>query len=158
MKKKTAKIAFIAYAALFLLLTKVRQVVNGLQFRFNGLQVLSTFAGGNVSQLRLNLLLRNPLPFTVTINDIVGKLYIQGVRASSYENDIDLQRPIEIKGRSITPVSLDFYVSWGNAMEAVKQNILSGDISSFTAQFVGKITAEGRTFNVSKTLSYYDLV
>ena len=157
MKQKT-KIALIAYTAIFLLVTKVRQVVNGLQFRFNGIQVLSTFAGGNVSQLRLNLLLRNPLPFSVTIDDIVGKLYIQGVRTSNYENDIDLDVPIEIKGRSITPIALDFFVSWPNLADAVKANILSGNIQTFTAQFDGYITAEGKRFKVSKTISYYDLV
>ena len=158
MKRKTKKIALFAYAVIFLLVTKVRQVVNGLQFRFDSLQVVSMFAGNNVMQLRLNLLLRNPLPFSVTINSIRGQLYIQGVRASNYENDVDITTPIDLKGRSITPVGLDFYVSFGQTLQAVKANIMSGNIQTFTAQFVGQIAVEGKTFDVSKTISYYDLV
>ena len=155
---KSGKIALVVYTALFLLVTKARRVINGLQFRFNGLKVLSTFAGGTVSQLQLNLLVRNPLPLSVTIDSIRGNLYVQGVRLSSYDNDVDITTPIDIKGRSITPVNLDFYVDWSNLGAAAKANILSGDITTFTMQFVGTVTVGGHAFNISKTVSYYDLV
>ena len=155
---KSGKIALVVYTALFLLVTKARRVINGLQFRFNGIKVLSTFAGGTVSQLQLNLLVRNPLPLSVTIDSIRGNLYVQGVRLSSYDNDVDITTPIDIKGRSITPVNLDFYVDWSNLGAAAKANILSGDITTFTMQFVGTVTVGGHAFNISKTVSYYDLV
>ena len=155
---KSGKIALVVYTALFLLVTKARRVINGLQFRFNGIKVLSTFAGGTVSQLQLNLLVRNPLPLSVTIDSIRGKLYVQGVRLSTYDNDVDITTPIDIKGRSITPVNLDFYVDWSNLGAAAKANILSGDITTFTMQFVGTVTVGGHAFNISKTVSYYDLV
>lgn len=155
---KKGKIALVVYTALFLLITKARRVINGLQFRFNGLQLLSTFGGGTMSKIRLNLLLRNPLPFSITIDSIQGQIYAQGVRMTNYEYDVDITTPIDIKGRSITPVSLDFYVDWRKLGEAVKQNVLTGDITTFTVQFVGVITVSGHAFNVSKTISYYDLV
>ena len=156
--KKKGKIALVVYTALFLLVTKARRVINGLQFRFNGLQILSTFAGGSISTIRLNLLLRNPLPFSITIDRIQGQLYAQGVRMTNYDYDVDITTPIEIKGRSITPVSLDFSVDWYKLGEAVKANVLSGDISTFTVQFVGSVTVGSHVFPVSKTISYYDLV
>ena len=118
---KKGKIALVVYTALFLLITKARRVINGLQFRFNGLQLLSTFGGGTVSKIRLNLLLRNPLPFSITIDSIQGQIYTQGVRMTNYDYDVDITTPIDIKGRSITPVSLDFYVDWRKLGEAVKQ-------------------------------------
>lgn len=149
---KTGKIALVVYTALFFLVTKVRQVINGLQFRFNGLQLLST------DMIRFAVLLRNPLPFGVTIDAIQGDVYVQGQRVSNYAHDVDLQLPIEIKPSSITPVNLDVYVDFNNLSQAVYDNILSGDIRTFTAQFVGTVTVGGKSIPVSKTISYYDLV
>lgn len=156
--KKNTKIALLVYTALFFIITKVRQVINGLQFRFNGLQIMSSWAGGTVSTLRLNLLLRNPLPFGVTIDSIVGDVYIQGHRASNLAHDVNMTIPIEIKPSSITPVSLDITIDWGHAGFAIRDSIMSGSIESFTAVFDGVITVNGRSFNVKKTISYYDLV
>lgn len=156
--KQSGKIALVVYTALFLIITRIRRVINGLQFRFNGLQILSTFAGGYLSTVRLNLLIRNPLFFGVTVDAIQGQLYAQGVRMTNYDYDVNITHPIDLKARSITPVSLDFLVDWSKLGEAVKANILSGDISTFTVQFVGTVTVEGHPVNVSKTISYYDLV
>ena len=149
---RTTKIALIAYTALFFLVTKVRQVINGLQFRFNGLQVVGT------DIVRFNILLRNPLPFGATIDAIQGQIFVQGKRVSNRENDVDIKLPINIKPSSITPVALDVYFDWENLSMAVYENIMTGDISTFTAQFVGTVTVGGRKLNVSKTISYYDLV
>lgn len=156
--KKSSRIALLVYTALFLLVTKVRRIIDGLQIRFNGLQIINSFTGNNVSVLRINILLRNPLPFGVTIDSIIGDIYIQGNRASDYAHDVNITTPIEIKPSSITPASLDITVDWLNVGAALRDNIISGSISTFTAVFDGVITAGGHAFNVKKTISYYDLV
>lgn len=154
---KKSKIALLVYGSLFLLVTRVKRVVDGLQLRFNGIENLMTFANNGVSKLRINLLLRNTLPFGVTINSITGKIYMQGEPVSGYDNDVEISTPVVIKPKSITPISIDIYVTWMNLTYAIRDNILSGDIRTFTAQFIGEMVVNGRAFPVDKTISYYDL-
>lgn len=148
------KIAIVVYTALFLLITKVRRIINNLGFRFNGITILSTDPDEKTSQVQLSLLLNNSLPLSVTIDAIKGDLYIQGVPAAH----IDQTLGVTIAANAITPLNLIATVDFSALNAGVKANIASGDIRNITLQLVGTITAEGRTFNVNKQFTYYDLV
>lgn len=151
---KKQKIALVVYGALFLLITKVRNVIRNLGFRFNGISVLSTDVENNTSQVAISLLLRNSLPFSVTVDAIAGDVYLQGVQAATINQAINTT----ITANSITPVTVIATLRWLGVADGVRANILSGDIRNLNIQLVGTITAEGRSFNVAKTITYYDLV
>lgn len=150
---KKQKIALVVYTALYLVVTKVRQIVRGLAFKFTGIQVLSSWAGNGVSQIRLSLLLRNSLPFGVTVDRIDGDIYVQGRKIAVIQQALNLR----IDANSITPVNLDFTVDWRSLGMSAYDNVLSGDIRTLSIQFIGSITAEGRAVHVNKTISWYDI-
>lgn len=149
---KSTKIALVVYTAVWLLVNKVRNVVRGLAIKYTGILFLS--GDGDNSRVQLSLLLRNSLPFSVTINRIDGILYLQGSAAASINQELNLR----IEGTSVTPVNLLVDIDWGGVSQGVYNNIMTGNIETLSLQFVGSVTAEGKTFNVTKTIGYYDLV
>jgi len=152
--RKEAKIALVIYTAIWLLVNKVRNVIRGLAIKYNGFRILSSVDGGNVSRVRLSLLLRNTIPLGITVNAISGTIYMQGVPAAAIDQQLDLY----IESNSITPVDLDFDIDWTGVNSGIYANVMSGNVATLSFKFVGTITAEGRAFNVNKTIGYYDLV
>lgn len=147
------KIAVVVFTAIFLLVTRVRRVLRGLAIKFNGVRIVSTTAD-YTAQLQINALLRNTLPFSVTVDSIDGLVYLNGVQAGT----ITQYTPITIHARAITPASLMLNVDFKAVGEGVQANIMSGAVQNLNIRIVGNMVVEGRKFNIDKVFSYGDFV
>lgn len=153
MSKKAAYI-IIASVAAYVLLTKVRRVVSGLDWRIAGMRVLSSDPVDNSSLVSLRLQLRNTSPFSVVLSGVDGVVYIHGVECASISQALNQT----IYANAISTVDLQFTLYWQGIAEAIKQNILSGNIANLTVRFAGDLIVEGRRIAIDKTITYDDLV
>lgn len=151
-KKKIIWLGVIA--GVYALVTRVRWVINNLSWRFAGLAIIASNNETNSCTVDLRLQLRNISSLSVRLNSIVGDIYMQGVKVgeiSQAYNQI-------ITKRSISVVDIVFELYWKGVAEAVKANILSGDIRNLNFQFMGYLEAEGRKIRIDKVITYQELV
>lgn len=151
MKKKTV-ILLGLYTGLFLLITRVRRVIQGIGFKVADVSFSPSGEDGT-SILNLDLYLNNPSLFSVTFDAIRGDVYIQGRKCAELNQVLN----IPIRAQSVTAIRLQATVIWGQIADAIKQNILSGDVRTLSFQFIGSITSEGHEIPVNKYMNYYDL-
>lgn len=83
----------------------------------------------------INFYIKNPLFVGVTLNNIVGDVYIQGVNVGAVNQDLNY---FIAGGKThIIPVIVDLQLS--SLSEAVWRNIESGDVHTLTVDFDGKL-------------------
>lgn len=106
-------------------------------------------------QLNLNLALKNPLLFGMTLKSIQGEVYIQGNNAGYVNTTVDYYLG---GGRThIIPIVVNLTLN--GLSTALLQNIQSGDIRTLTISFSGKVFVGTNRigFPVNIDLNYNDL-
>ena len=89
---------------------------------------------GTVS-LNLNLLIKNPLLVGLTIKNVTGDVYAQGIKVGYVNTSYDYY--IAGGKTHILPVIVNLQV--GNVLQSALQNIQSGDVKTLTVAFNGKL-------------------
>lgn len=151
---KTGEKIVLFGTGILLILAWLRNAVNSVDMRLTGISVISGDASNNSSTVGLDVLIRNPFPVSVTLNKIVGTLYIMGIPVAKINQQINTK----IFANSDTPVRLLTDIFWQGVSSSIRANILTGNIRTLTIQFVGKVTVSGIGVDVEKTLLYDDLL
>ena len=107
-------------------------------------------------QLYLNIMVKNPLLFGVTVRNVQGDVYIQGQRVGFVNTDLDYY--VTGGGKThILPVIVNLYIrSLGSAFLS---NIQSGDIRTLQVAFDGKIYVTNKNIPIpcQKELTWADI-
>lgn len=106
-----------------------------LVMRFDSISFGYVDLSANTVTVYLNLVLRNPLLADLYLNKISGQLYLQDVLVS----DMDTPLQMTIGGRKLIRVGIPIKCDMSGLSDAVKKNILSGDIRNLTVKFDGII-------------------
>lgn len=106
-----------------------------LVLRFDSITFDSLDIANDTITLYMNIVLRNPLIADLYLASVKGELYIQDVLVS--EVDADMQ--MEISSNKLLQVGIPVPCKLSGISEAIRDNILSGDISTLTIRFVGTI-------------------
>lgn len=149
MKQKTAWILYGGAAFLYFF---VWRGIKGLKVAFNSIN----WVGGTSNSiiLRLNILVKNTLFVGLTINNIKGELYCMGERIA----DINYNVNTTIAPRRITVIPIEFSAYFNETLQAIKNNIISGDIRTLSFSFRGSVEAAGKVVPITKTIYWEDLV
>lgn len=106
-----------------------------LVMRFDSL----TFGGLDIVNdtvtLYMNLVMRNPLIADLYLAGVRGKLYVQDVLVS----DVDADMQMVIGSNKLLQVGIPVPCKLSGISEAIRDNILSGDIRTLTVRFDGVI-------------------
>lgn len=155
MNKSSKKIVWLGIiAGVYLIASRVSRVVRNLAWRFTGVSVIASNNETNSATVRVGLQLRNSTPVSVLLNSIVGEIYIQGVRVGSVNQAYNMV----IQRESITNLDIIFELFWSGVAQAIKTNVLSGDIRNLNFQFVGYLEVEGHKVNLNQVITFQDLV
>lgn len=155
MNKSSKKIVWLGIiAGVYLIASRVSRVVRNLAWRFTGVSVIASNNETNSATVRVGLQLRNSTPVSVLLNSIVGEIYIQGVRVGSVNQAYNMV----IQRESITNLDIIFELFWSGMAQAIKTNVLSGDIRNLNFQFVGYLEVEGHKINLNQVITFQDLV
>lgn len=155
MNKSSKKIVWLGIiAGVYLIASRVSRVVRNLAWRFTGVSVIASNNETNSATVRVGLQLRNSTPVSVLLNSIVGEIYIQGVRVGSVNQAYNMV----IQRESITNLDIIFELFWSGVAQAIKTNVLSGDIRNLKFQFVGYLEVEGHKINLNQVITFQDLV
>ena len=120
-------------------------------YSFRGLSLTD----GTVS-LNLNFLIKNPLFVGLTLKGIAGDVYAQGQKVGYINTTIDYY----LSGGHTHVVPVVVNLNMSSVGQAALLNIQSGDISTLTIAFDGKIYIGSYSIGipVQITLNYEDLV
>lgn len=106
-----------------------------LVMRFDGITFGYLDLAANTVTVYLNMVLRNPLLVDLYMEKISGKLYIQDVLVS----DMDTPIQMTIGGQKLLKVGIPIKCNISGLSDAIKRNILSGDLRTLTVKFDGVI-------------------
>lgn len=128
----------------------------GLVLKVHSYSFRSLDLNTNTVALNLNLSIKNPLLVGLTIKGVMGDVYVQGLKVGYINTTYDYYLS---GGRThVLPVVVNLDLSDTGA--AVIQNIQSGDISTLTIAFDGKIYIGAHKIGIPLQfeLDYNDLV
>jgi len=150
--ERWAKIG-IGAGLIYLALLKIsRSLVVGVRsFQFKSVDLTN-----KTVSLAINMEIKNPLIFGITITGIQGDVYMQGMKVGYVNTSYNYY--LAGGHTHILPVIVN--LSIGALGDAVIQNIQTGDISTLTIAFNGRVLA-GKlklTMPVQVELDYKDLV
>ena len=124
-------------------------IVRIKDYSFRSIDVVS-----QTVSLNLNLLIKNPLFVGVTIKGIVGDVYAQGIKVGKVNTTYDYYIA---GGRThILPVVVNLNMT--DVGQAAMLNIQSGDISTLTVAFDGKLMVGNIGIPLQFDLNYNDLI
>lgn len=138
----------------YLLLTRVRRAVRNLAWRFGGLDVIASNNETNSCTIRLLVQLRNSTPISIRLNSISGELYAQGVRIGVVNQSANQL----IQANSISNVDIIGELYWDGVAQAIKTNILSGDVRNLNFEFVGYLEVENRKIKIDQLITFQELI
>lgn len=107
----------------------------------------------NTIKLQASLLIQNPLPVSVLVNELYGDVYIMGIQSGALSTIIN-QR---IHANSISEFRINIDIFRETIGEAIWANIMTGDVRTLLVEFQGYIVVEGKQLPVKKTMTYEDL-
>ena len=148
MKKSTALILIGASALWYFVL----RGVNAIQFAFKRIYLVS-FTDTTID-LRLDMLIKNPLLIGAVVNNIAGDIYLDNIQVATVNYPLN-QR---IAARAVSPVTLFFTASLQQLGQALFNNIQTGSIQTLTVRFVGTITVQGVNLPIDRFFTFNELI
>ena len=103
-----------------------------------------------IAQILINLSVKNPLPFGVTIKDVQGDIYAQGVKVGYVNTEYNYL----MAGESVHILPLYINLSSAGVGEALWKNIQTGNINTLKINFSGKIRITKINIGIPLDLSF----
>lgn len=88
-----------------------------------------------IVQLQVNVSIKNPLPIGVTVKDVVGDVYLQGVKVGVVKTAFDYY----LGGSKVHVLPVIVTLTASGVGQALWKNIQTGDVKNLVIDFDGKI-------------------
>ena len=105
-------------------------------------------------EFSLAVLIHNPLLVSVTIDNIVGDIYIMDIPCAKVNTPIQQT----LAGRATSRVWIDFLLESRLLGEALWQNIQSGDVNNLVMRFAGYVTVKGVQIPIDRVFTLSELL
>lgn len=135
------------------LLRGVNALVMGVRgFRFSGISLTNRTA-----TFVLDFQIHNPLFVGVTLNSVLGDVYIQGVKCGAVQNIYNYY----LSGGKTHNIPVSVTIDLSGLASAVVANIESGNVQTLTIDFDGAVVVGSSglvRLPIQKTITYNDLL
>lgn len=123
------------FGGLALLVYGISRIKNGIKVRVDGYSFNAINLSDGLISLNINLAIKNPLLFGVTIKGIVGDIYAQGVKVGYVNTAYNYYLA---GGKThIIPIVVNLHMA--EVGNAALLNIQSGSVDNMTISFNGKV-------------------